>query len=478
MQEALRLFATVDSATTEWILTKGSERAIARGEAITTEGREVTDLVVVLNGLFEVRLSGHDEPVAHLGPGELIGEISWLEGTTASASVIASEDSRVLCVARADLEAAVSVNPTFAADLYRGLALVLSRRLRERQAPAVHAGKESADVAIAESGWPGLTAFLEDFKELLRRMDVGTEHGALAVPQPLHDEIQGRFNELCRKMEHCSRSLTNAEDLKELNSSLQRELLPYIYLTRLGQRIVTKPRGYAGDFLTIDLIYRNEPSGVPPLGPLVDGLLLNAPVGHAVRNRRELLAEEIACALERAAGPTQVTSLACGPAAEIFDVLKENSGEQIRATLIDIDFQALAFVAERRDAAGLKKRIRLEHANLVHLASGRQVLDLRDQHLIYSIGLIDYFEDPFVVALLNWTHGRLCPGGRVILGNFHTCDPVRAFMDLVLDWKLIHRAEEDMNRLFQASKFGRPCTDIRFEAQGINMFASCEKTGE
>jgi hypothetical protein len=32
-----------------------------------------------------------------------------------------------------------------------------------------------------------------------------------------------------------------------------------------------------------------------------------------------------------------------------------------------------------------------------------------------------------------------------------------------------------MNRLFAASSFGRPCTAIRFEAEGINMFASCVK---
>lgn len=44
-------------------------------------------------------------------------------------------------------------------------------------------------------------------------------------------------------------------------------------------------------------------------------------------------------------------------------------------------------------------------------------------------------------------------------------------MDHLLDWKLIHRTEDDMNRLFEASKFGRPCDEIRFEAERINLFA-------
>ena len=91
--------------------------------------------------------------------------------------------------------------------------------------------------------------------------------------------------------------------------------------------------------------------------------------------------------------------------------------------------------------------------------------------LVYSIGLIDYFNDKFVVKLLDFAFGLLRPGGRVILGNFHPRNPDKAFMDHVLEWRLIHRDESDMNRLFETSKFGRPCTNIRFEQQGVNLFA-------
>ena len=69
----------------------------------------------------------------------------------------------------------------------------------------------------------------------------------------------------------------------------------------------------------------------------------------------------------------------------------------------------------------------------------------------------------------------LAPGGRVILGNFHPNNVDKAFMDYVLDWKLIHRTEDDMNRLFAQSKFARPCTRFRFEQEGINLFAECVK---
>jgi extracellular factor (EF) 3-hydroxypalmitic acid methyl ester biosynthesis protein len=76
---------------------------------------------------------------------------------------------------------------------------------------------------------------------------------------------------------------------------------------------------------------------------------------------------------------------------------------------------------------------------------------------------------------LNWIHGRLRPGGTVILGNFHPNNYCKEMMDYVLEWRLIHRSEEDMNRLFTGSAFGRSCTRIQFENEGINLFAECLK---
>ena len=73
-------------------------------------------------------------------------------------------------------------------------------------------------------------------------------------------------------------------------------------------------------------------------------------------------------------------------------------------------------------------------------------------------------------------YGLLRPNGRVILGNFHTDNPCKALMDHVLDWKLIHRSEDDMDRLFRASAFGRGATRIFFEDQRINLFAECRKS--
>ncbi len=111
------------------------------------------------------------------------------------------------------------------------------------------------------------------------------------------------------------------------------------------------------------------------------------------------------------------------------------------------------------------------HPSTGRPSTGRTTLELPPQDLVHSIGLIDSFNDQFVVGLLAYIHGLLAPGGQVILGNFHPRNTSRGFMDHVLDWKPLHRDEDDMHRLFARSAFAAPCERIRFEAEGINLFA-------
>ena len=249
--------------------------------------------------------------------------------------------------------------------------------------------------------------------------------------------------------------------------------------TETADRFYSKPRGYAGDYLAIDGLYRNQPGGKGRLGPVMDRMFLQTPPAVAVRNRRKLLADEIG-----PGGPgitAQVRSMSCAwPAARRRRSSTPTPGSTtrqcLRVTLLDIDIQALAYVDELRSKQRLTGQITLRNENLISLILGRAKLELPPQHLVYSIGLVDYLNDKLVEKTLNYMHSVLAPGGRVILGNFHPLNPAKEFMDYVLDWKLIHRSEEEMNRLFVNSAFRKPCTRILFEEGGINLFAECTRS--
>jgi len=323
-----------------------------------------------------------------------------------------------------------------------------------------------------------LAASVFDFKALLRDADArALEQGGEVLPADVQEIVSGlsTFSKMVDELIGDESGLAQ-QAREDLGSKLQADLLPYLLMSDSAERWYAKPRGYAGDFLTIERYYENRPSGSSRLGPALDRAFLSLPASKAVQNRLGLLVDQIRKSIASSEGEvTKVTSLACGPARELFDCYDQIDPRTLQSTLVDMDFQALAFVADKRDRRGLKKQMHLVNENLIYLASGRRRIDLEPQDLVYSIGLIDYLVDDHVVALMNYCYDILRPGGRLILGNFHPRNPEKAMMDHLVNWRLIHRTEDDLHCLYARSKFARPCTRVLWEEQGINMFGECVK---
>ena len=480
MQTALGLLNELNEEDVDWIFRTGFERHVTANTVVVREGEPLAYLYIVLEGLFGVRVASiPDSEIGRVGPGEIIGEISFLENILPSASVVAIESSLLLEIASALLAERLKAIPSFGAQFYKALAILNSRRIRERVSSlttSFHAKLDATNL-IGEAS-KTFFSWIECFKSLLFRADREALKGDGQVPEATAVAAGKTFLDFCRLVNTTigDSSAENSSVKAELGARLQREILPFVLLTETIERLYSKPRGVAVDFQTIEMIYRNRSGGTGRIGPLFDRCFLSSPIAAAIRNRRALLAKEITRIIQAKNGAAHVTCLACGPAQEIFDVFQElEDRRRLYASLVDIDLQALAYVAERRDNAGLQDRINLINANLVYLALGRQKLELNDQDLIYSIGLTHYFNDKFVIKLLDWIHGRLRSGGTVIVGNFHPNNYGKELMDYVLEWRLIHRSEEDMHRLFTCSAFGRSCTRIQFENEGICLFAECVK---
>ncbi len=480
MHDALTLLNELDQDHVEWIFETGLTKQFPANAPIIREGVDPEALYFVMEGLVGIYVSSiGDNCIAKLGPGEILGDISFLEDIPASASVIAIENSNLLVIPRNRIESKLKEDPQFAARLYKTFAVIASRRLRLREDTFGRMLQvKNVDIQTNLPAWERVSGVVDTFKELIQRADKEALKNGI-VSSELAQQVEVAFNDISKIIndEIGDESPENVHVKENLGSHLQREVLPYLLLTKTAERTYSKPRGYAGDFHTIAWIYQNHPEGSGRLGPLLDRCFLNLPVVRAIRNQRELIAKEICRVIEEKGGSmAQVTSLASGIAEEIFDVfsqLKDHS--RLNVTLIDIDLKALAFISDRIDKKKLNDYVKLINGNLVYLAAGRHSIDVKDQDLVYCLGLVNYFDDKFVVSLLNYIYELLRAGGKVILGNFHRKNPNKAFMDYVLDWHLVHRTEDDLYRLFSLSAFKKKCTDIIFENEGINFFAVCRK---
>jgi hypothetical protein len=118
--------------------------------------------------------------------------------------------------------------------------------------------------------------------------------------------------------------------------------------------------------------------------------------------------------------------------------------------------------------------IKLMKDNVVRWALGRVSHNIDLQDIIYSAGLTDYLDDRICTALFSRCYEYLEENGTFIMGNFGYKNTHRVFLDEILQWRLIHRSEDDLLRLFSNTPFGSH-VEITSEENGVNLFAIAKK---
>jgi hypothetical protein len=207
-------------------------------------------------------------------------------------------------------------------------------------------------------------------------------------------------------------------------------------------RAFAKPRGYAGDAVLLDYIYRhpaNRPyiAAATPRGRAALGFSSNTPAPRAVRNRAWLLANEIdsVCARTPRAG---ILSVACGHLREARDSCALEAGAFGRFVALDQDVESLDVV--RRDAGPLGVEA-MEGSVKTVIARCRR---LGRFDFIYAAGLFDYLNDRLAAKLAATLFGMLNQGGKLWIANFLPGIVDRGFMESFMDWWLVYRTPEQM----------------------------------
>jgi len=95
------------------------------GTVMTREGRDGGLMFVIVDGKAEVERGGRI--LSRLGPGDVVGELSLIDGRPRSANVRAATDVRVLELTGDDFRALATGSPKFVRNLLRALSI----RIRE-----------------------------------------------------------------------------------------------------------------------------------------------------------------------------------------------------------------------------------------------------------------------------------------------------------------------------------------------------------
>jgi phospholipid N-methyltransferase len=222
------------------------------------------------------------------------------------------------------------------------------------------------------------------------------------------------------------------------------EVFSWIQQDPYSRRAFEKPRGYAGDAVMLDFVYRGDPGhDTSEIGRLIFHGTTRTSNGLSVIERRERLAslvDETAARVDDA----NVVSLAAGHLREA-ELSKALQTKTLRKwTAIDQDPDSLAEIKRHHDAPAIE----LIQGSVADLLCNR--LSIEPCDLVYSAGLFDYLTDRIAARTLSKMLQLLRPGGKLVVTNFTPWSMGRYFMEAFMDWTLIYRSGDQLIALLRS----------------------------
>ena len=249
-------------------------------EVILKEGRLSRAIYLIRKGIVRIEqaASGRDVAIAFLEPGEVFGEMSFLEEVPTSAAVIAQDNVEVCVLDRQNLYSLLTSVPGLSNRFYQSLAHNLSSRLRQTSSLASHLMRR---VRIApgydtqRTGQPGQDCVPPELigeTELFKK-NLCTIEQAIRSKELSEDEAQEQINKICNMLISSLREQIIQEPSiqQAIGTYIFRETFPFYMLSSFFDRTFRRPGGYVSDSYITELLSQNEPEGDGHLGVYLEG---------------------------------------------------------------------------------------------------------------------------------------------------------------------------------------------------------------
>jgi SAM-dependent methyltransferase len=218
-------------------------------------------------------------------------------------------------------------------------------------------------------------------------------------------------------------------------------------------RLQTWPRGYPGDFETVEyLIESANRAERQTVAYWIESYCLNTAVAQQHRNKVRWQAEQIEAAIDngvRAGKPANILIIACGSSPDLKLCLPAITDKPFQVVLNDSDRGALELSSERLISLG--ERVTTVHGNVIRKINALASHGPYD--LVLAGGLFDYLKDQHATFLIEAMLTKLLgPNGRIAFTNIARPNPYKYWMEYCTDWFLIERTEEDLRALINRTE--------------------------
>ena len=194
------------------------------------------------------------------------------------------------------------------------------------------------------------------------------------------------------------------------------------------RRLQEWPRGYAGDFETVEyLVQQRNRAAAGRLPYFLEQYALGSPIAQQHRNKVDIQAREILSAVHHPTGSVvpRILMMAAGGSPDLRQVEEALADHRFEATLLDQDEDALAFSASRLPR--IHDRLSFVSANVIRGLPG--VAKRGPFDLVVAGGLFDYLPDRLAVSVLRQLRNRLLrAGGLLLFTNIGSGNPYQAWI--------------------------------------------------
>lgn len=245
----------------------------------------------------------------------------------------------------------------------------------------------------------------------------------------------------------------NTEEHQHNGFYFRKQLWNFLLCSPIMARSNLKPRGYSGDSEIMRMIYLNDYQGNSTFSKLLHKHVVEHTAAQSVRNRITLIVQLIGDlqkkAHEDSLDKLKILSVGSGPAFELRDILKySHDCSKYHFSLLDQDLKALSEAASLIQKIENKFQAKID-VDLLKDSVRTMLFSRSSKHkwgqfdFIYSMGLFDYLSAKVAKAVMTKLYQMLKPGGEMVIGNFHTSNSSRYYMEYWCDWVLNLRTEEE-----------------------------------
>ena len=211
-------------------------------------------------------------------------------------------------------------------------------------------------------------------------------------------------------------------------------------LCPLTDRAFSKPCGYPGDAVTMDLLYgMHDDVPTDGLAGAVYSFTYRLPVFVAARYRRVHCGERADAAAAVHFGGTGA-AVGAGHLREVNESVSIRNGSFPRYLAVDQDRESLK-VAEREYSQYGVTGVPMGVRDIMRAGRLPETV-----HFISCAGLYDYLSDRTAMPLTRALVTSLAPSGRLLIPHL-TYFRDTAYLEAVMDWFVLHRNEGDLRRL-------------------------------